>query len=642
MCEALRREAPKRDGFTLVELLIAMTITLLLMAALGKSFGVIGTTMKEGRAQVAMSSKLRNVSFRLRSDLRSRTVNAQPPIASDAGGGYFMYVEGPLTEHTFGIFGGEPTRTMANGTVLQQSTALAANWNNQSNSPTFRLLSRLGDSDDYIAFTAEAPGDDWFTGKVPAYLVDDSVDANGSGDLDTAAELQAAMQPRVIRSKYAEIIMWASPQWDVSDNNDLITQRTNVSGTPNDAANMYPERGVPLYQDTDNDFAPDRMVLHQRTLLIRPDLNVRRTLYTGNLQAEAEVIRPLLNSANENAIPTPLQTIYPIGNGVHPNYAVGTSNVNNADMLNSNWLVGMAPLHQFFDLSLRRVIHPQTGEPTAYVACNSLADLTQPHNRFAHVRYPGRYMGQGTFTAPGASRLTSDLVTSMPLLATGWNDAVLNWQGVADPRAEPRSANAPGWFPAGRHASANTFNAANAADPRHGLFNGWLLPHFELGDPNPATPDQVRHWQRGYLAAADPRWNRIGEDVVSANVLAFDVRGFDRNAPLFLTPGPDGEPGVAGVDDDGSGATDELFCIANDASSLSSELGTIGSDDTTIGTSDLGLFNLIGRTIARPGVDDVDAAAGTDRARYSLGGRGDFVDLFYQFLAGTPLLNRMG
>ncbi|MEZ6089740.1 MAG: hypothetical protein R3C05_17275 [Pirellulaceae bacterium] len=32
--------------------------------------------------------------------------------------------------------------------------------------------SKYGDVDDYIAFTAEAPGDSWFTGKVPAFYVD--------------------------------------------------------------------------------------------------------------------------------------------------------------------------------------------------------------------------------------------------------------------------------------------------------------------------------------------------------------------------------------------------------------------------------------------------------------------------------------
>ncbi|MFK8112768.1 MAG: PilW family protein [Rubripirellula sp.] len=36
---------PARVGFTLVELMIAMTITLLLMAGLAKSFTVIGESM---------------------------------------------------------------------------------------------------------------------------------------------------------------------------------------------------------------------------------------------------------------------------------------------------------------------------------------------------------------------------------------------------------------------------------------------------------------------------------------------------------------------------------------------------------------------------------------------------------------------
>lgn len=52
---------------------------------------------------------------------------------------------------------------------------------------------------------------------------------------------------------------------------------------------------------------------------------------------------------------------------------------------------------------------------------------------------------------------------------------------------------------------------------------------------------------------------------------------WDDEAPVFITAGPDGAPGVAGVDDDGDGQIDNLR-----------ELGTTGSDDRIVapGTSD--------------------------------------------------------
>ncbi len=112
-----------RLAFTLVELLIAMTITLLLMAALAKSFGVIGKSIQVGRSQVSLSSKLRSISFRLRTDLRSRTADVTPPLSSAAGSGYFMYYEGPLTEQTMGLFGAEATRSLSDGTVIGEGAA---------------------------------------------------------------------------------------------------------------------------------------------------------------------------------------------------------------------------------------------------------------------------------------------------------------------------------------------------------------------------------------------------------------------------------------------------------------------------------------------------------------------------------------
>ncbi len=371
-------------AFTLVELLIAMTITLMLMAALAKSFAVIGNSIKDGRSKVTLSSQLRGISFRVRTDLRSRTVDVKPPISSQSGKGYFTYYEGPLTEHTFGLFGAEPTQTTPDGTIVRPGDAL---YGDVKNGPTYRRHSRIGDFDDYIAFTAEAAGNDWFTGKVPRYLVDDTV----------GTDPVAQMEPVVIRSKFAEIIIWASPKWQVDPTNNSLSLAAHPSG-------------MPLYKDSNNDFVPDEIVLHQRTLLIRPDLNVRRTItYTNQLfWFETNVLRPLNDDNNPAKVPTALERLYPIGipnsgsnpgpppTPLYPNYTepnTAGAAANNQLMLTSNWLVGMAPLHHFFDLSLRRIVHPMTGDPTGYVAANSLQDLVQPHNRFGHVRYPGRYMG---------------------------------------------------------------------------------------------------------------------------------------------------------------------------------------------------------------------------------------------------------
>ncbi len=609
----------KQVAFTLVELLIAMTITLLLMAALGKAFAVIGATMKTGRSQVTLSGKLRSLSFRLRSDLRNRTVEAKPITPGTKGGeGYFTYYEGPLTEQTWGLYGSEAVRFNNGATVLGADAAFAT----LDNSPTYRRHGRFGDLDDYVAFTAKAPSDSWFTGKVPRYLVDDSVDANTNGVLDVG-EQAAAMQPVVIRSKFAEIIIWAEPEYVI----DPVTQTLVI-----DAAS-----GVPRYKDEDNNYVPDSVTLHQRILLIRPDLNVRGTI-PSSLSFTSDFLRPVLGDVTSPAlVPTALQSIYPIGMGnpsatptpipaYYPSYVATNTNTTPGLHFNSHWLMGMTPVHHFFDLSLRRIVDPLTGEPTPYVAANTLADLTEPHNRFAAVRYPGRFFGYGAGAVDNA--------TSMPLLAMAWNPAVLQWN-TPDARG---GGTAPAWFPTGYPPLTTQNNLI-----RNNLFNGWLIPHFTLGDPNP-TVTGVERWQRGYLTTADSRWDRTGEDVLAGNVLAFDVKGFDTTAPVFLAAGLDGEPGKAGVDDDGNDAANPDLTVTVGAApaQVLTELGAVGSDDVVVRVGDLAIEPLLTQAILDPRDADLYAATPAllaGRHRQMIATTGDFVDLLYPYLSGGPMLD---
>jgi len=622
----MQTESPtdrSRIAFTLVELLVAMAVTLLLMAALGKAFATIGKTMKEGRSKVTLSSKLRGVSFRLRTDIRTRTIEARPPIEQESGRGYLTYYEGPLTEHTWGLYCADAFRkTDAGEKIASNSPQFGA----LAKSSTYRRHSRFGDIDDYIAFTAEAPGDEWFTGKVPAYLVD-----------DTATD---PMEPRVIRSKFAEIIIWASPRWDV----DPATSSLITTGTPTPPPDVT--RGMPAYVDGNRDLIPDHVSLHQRVLLIRPDLNVSGTIPGAStlLTFDSDFLRPIGGTGGPGNVPTPLQRIYPIGNTIGPYYSGYVDPASGTDptaMLRSHWLVGMAPLHHFYDLSLRRIVHPVTGEPTGYVAANSLKDLVDPHNRFAHVRYPGRFFGRGSFAS------NTDYATSMPLLAMAWNDAILTWN-ANDPR-DPTAGAAPAWFPTA-YPHPNTINLVSGT--RSTLFNGWLLPHFELGNPatRPAAPllPDTSDWLRGYLATPDPRWDRTGEDVIATNVLSFDIKGFDTNAPVFLTSGLDGEPGQAGVNDDGfGGATDAIDqtyvfgAIPN--AQVASELGAVGSDDVLVRTSDLGIAPLMQTTILDPRNANTYLpgypGSVSGRHRQMLASSGDFVDLLYPYLAGGAMQN---
>ncbi|MEM6689648.1 MAG: prepilin-type N-terminal cleavage/methylation domain-containing protein [Planctomycetota bacterium] len=666
-------------GFTLVELLVAMTVTLLLMAALSRSFATIGKSVEEGRARVDQVSKLRDVTFRLRTDLRSITTEAEPPVPLDSNRGYFFYYEGPTTDTTFSNFGAAPKRFLTSGEAIypfgagpvgdpdEQDNTVVFNPffapfgtpNYREASPVYREFSRFGDTDDVLAFTAEAPPGEFFTGKVPRYLIDDSVGTS-------ALNLTVAMEPVTIQSRYAEIIMWASPVWNV----DPTTRTLQLAEHPS---------AMPLYKDEDRNLVPDSFVLHQRVLLIRPDLNVNYADIgwtspvsaavgnTASINIEALRTVPTVGGLGEltydiDRVPAPLARIYPIGLNndnfydpsslytspivtAYPDYisngTVSTTMPNNQEFLTSHWLVGMAPLHQFYDISLRRVLHPRTGEPTPFVAANSLEDLNQPHNRFGAVRLPGRFFGRQNFTA-----------TSMPLLATGWNQAILNWQGVEDPRGD-NLATRPAWFPAGPNSgvvgnqlTSRMFNAAN--NSQCGLLNGWMLPMFELGDPaNPASR-LGNHWHRNWIASpnaagsAEVRWDRSGEDVVASDVLAFDLRGFDVTAPIFTTAGEDGAPGRANIDDDSIGPTpDETFVQNFSGTPIGlTELGVPGSDDVNVGVGDIGIFNILNLRILDPTDSSTWLAPAQVNHIAALSSTGDHVDLAYPYLAGGPLLFR--
>jgi len=84
---------------TLVEMLVATTATLILMAAIAQVFAVFGSTVSGSRSVLDLDGRLRNVAWRLRSDLTGATARTLPPLSPDSGEGYFELIEGPLTDY---------------------------------------------------------------------------------------------------------------------------------------------------------------------------------------------------------------------------------------------------------------------------------------------------------------------------------------------------------------------------------------------------------------------------------------------------------------------------------------------------------------------------------------------------------------
>ncbi len=399
--KTLRPSIPKcavHQAFTLVEMLVAMAVTLLMMAALARAFQYVGVQIQESRADTQLASSLRDVTTTIQNDLARCTVELKPNMGdTEDQEGYFLYYEGPVTDATSTLFRVEWAEETYTGGVYKVIKNLPD--------------SRYGDFDDYLAFTAAAKGDQWFTGKVPRWILRQK----------TSGTLIPTPSPDdkklvTIKSKFAEIIYFASPEYDL---NTTITPRpyVDVDGTIDLDGN-----GVIDGSESQNGF-PDRIKIHRRVLLIRPDLNLDGTIKQN----------------------------------------ISTSKI------------GLATtLHQECDLSVRHVLG-ENGKPTGSVATNSLSDLSKPHNRFGHFR---QKFGDST---------------SMPLLALGPPATVLTNPGTIAP---------------------TSFYPANAQV-------GFLLPEFVLGwnAANPGLPT-----------------SRIGEDVLINNVLGFDLKIFDADASLLITP----------------------------------------------------------------------------------------------------------
>ncbi|MDB4331868.1 prepilin-type N-terminal cleavage/methylation domain-containing protein [bacterium] len=334
-------------AFTLVEMLVAMAVTLLMMVALARAFSYVGRQVQESRAVTQLTSELRDVTARIHSDLKQCTVKMQANRGLEADqNGYFMYYEGPLTDATSSLFRVDAS---SGNPVLPDA--------------------RYGDCDDYLAFTAVAKPGQWFRGKVPRFLLGQKDPANYPGYLppvDPNDPNDPAFQDLVvIESKYAEIVYFASPEYYADspstpwptfvDNDGTIDINRNGSVDGDEVGNGF----------------PDRLRIHRRVLLIRPDLNL--TASDGQLTLGSGILA-----------------------GADPKTGLATT------------------VHQRCDLSVRRILDA-SGRPTVRVAANALSDLSKPHCRFAHYRIDfGDY-------------------TSMPILALGKPASVLTKTGNVSP-----------------------------------------------------------------------------------------------------------------------------------------------------------------------------------------------------------------
>ncbi len=338
----------RRSALTLIEVMIATTITLLMMLALAQGFKTLSQTISEGRSMLTLSDQLRGLSALLRSDLEGCTTTSDTPQSVLAAAGYFKYYDGPISDATATLFNHLPAPT----TVENRLSA-----------------SRWGDIDDILMCTVKAKPGQVFRGKVPwaLLIIDRMNDATASGtNWNPSAQIPDWNVPNAdgdigwikawktdvtISSEYAEIVWFMLP----------LNELNTIDPSNPDYAVIDVAPGVDLNNDGILDIGdgmPDRIALCRRVLLIRPDLNISApsALFTSGAVTAGDYLS--------------MQPLVP---------STGTPNT---------FRFMMQYPYQRCDLSVRPYTITDAAGTFLTSKCNSIEDLQLPENRFAHYGFP--------------------------------------------------------------------------------------------------------------------------------------------------------------------------------------------------------------------------------------------------------------
>ncbi len=216
----------QRVGMTLVEMLVAMALSLIIILAVTQVFRIVGDNVMASRAVTEMSGQMRTVADRLRRDLDGLTVPALPWADEMSGTGYLEIVEGPFWDLGLGAVAAvAPPNPPADPL-------------NPRPIPWFSGTD-VGDFDDVLLFTCRSEGTP-FVGQV----------------LGTVTVVPDALNPA-----YPRLVLNYVPG---------STIRTTIE------SNMAEIAWFTRFNDWNGDSQPDpgEVTLHRRVFLVLPQLDL--------------------------------------------------------------------------------------------------------------------------------------------------------------------------------------------------------------------------------------------------------------------------------------------------------------------------------------------------------------------------------
>ncbi len=602
---------PPPTALTIVEMLVAMAITLLIMAAVVTVFANVSNSVTRRRATIEMSSALRNVRETLARDLAGATCPAVPWQRPESNVGYIEIIEGPQNDYypTPWLFdgdgdgvpdpignvpgielalsslpgsnlGGTPANDFTgHGLVIGSNTPIGPG-TSLENIPTDGR--GLGDGDDTLMLTVRNE-EEPFVGRIPIR----------SGNTSPSAAAFANWGNEEIESPLAEVVWYALE-------NPVDPNRTFAFGEPG-------------YR-----------TIYRRALLILPDLDYGITI-SGDGQSVLS------------------------GPGVVRVLNLPRTNVRAA-------LAALIAFQERYDLSVRLEWDPllpaSGGRGRWVLKTNTLGDLTKRENRYEHHGYV--HSPQTIWRLRGDAAAVADRYFPFAAVTAGSHssvdeiDAVFVFDPELDSYATPnvraflRPSNGRGAVVAAGRVSAFDPNEAPVAlDPSR------VSRPFAYLDDNVDFPAAVRailneNGQLVHLTTgmAPLGGSRRGEDVMMTDALAFDLRVYDPGAPLYAYyPGGDTTRPAEVVVQPGDPAWINAYAVDTQSS-------LVGDNDPVVSTNypfayqgqgafvDLGyrlssldpgqnpprLVDRFNRLIAND-VWDVSAAAGRVRSMFFFAGR---------------------
>ncbi len=497
-CRLSARKFAKRQAFTLVEMLVAMAITLVMMAAVVTLFANVTSSVSRRRATTEMSNQLRQLRNTLQQDLQGATCPGVTWQRPESNHGYIEVIEGVWTDQNpsglvfIGDTNGDgqpdldPTQSTiprnnvgldgADGTVPNgeiTTREIEAHYRNQ-NTNSF-VPGGLGDHDDILMLTTRNEHEP-FVGRMPT-----NVRSGNTANAFDVNDNTPAWGSTTIASPLAEVV------WFCVEN--------PATAAGEDTERFFGEPGI--------------RTVYRRTFLIAPWLNPYSLTnnngqeipftHTGrSIKAEPGLVRVLPNS-------------------------VGLANVAEA-------IAAIIAFQDRYDLSVR--LEWDQNIQRWKIMANTLGDLTKRENRFGHF---------GFNPATGTRSFPFVFVTN----GQGYSGTDAGVRFVTDPELND-SANAAWRALIGTIAN---FNASMVSGfkptvPADVYMTGQFLarPFAYVSDaPSPggipATANATLN-ERGQVVRLSvgpaPLWgSRRGQDVMMTEVLGFDLRVYDPGAPLY-------------------------------------------------------------------------------------------------------------